>query len=76
MLERNIAYLRKKQGVSVSELAAAAGVVRQMIYDYESGKKMPQPYTLLAIAEKLGTTCDAMLKYDLAKTGTNETTNN
>ena len=72
MLDKNIAYLRKKQGISVSELASSAGVVRQMIYDYENGKKLPQPYTLLHIAEKLGVTVDAMLKYDLSKSDVSE----
>lgn len=67
MLEENIEYLRKKQGVSVMELAAAAGVTRQTIYDYENGKKMPNPYNLLAIAKKLGTTCEILLECDVSE---------
>jgi phage repressor protein C with HTH and peptisase S24 domain len=49
-----IKLARTQRGVSVIDLANAAGISRQALYDIESGEtKSPMPRTLQAIADRL-----------------------
>ena len=53
--------LREQAGLSAPDLAAAAGVSRQQIHGYESGRNEPRLSTLLRLAEALGVTVSTLV---------------
>ena len=61
---RAITRWRKRLGMSAEDFAAFIGVSENTIYNYESGRSMPQLYTAMLIAERLGTSLDALLRGD------------
>ena len=53
---------RKRLGMSPQEFADFVGTSENTIYNYERGRCMPQLYTAMLIAEKLGTSLDDLLR--------------
>jgi DNA-binding XRE family transcriptional regulator len=53
---------RRRLKMEVSEFAAFVGTSENTIYNYESGRYMPQLYTAMVIAEKLGTSLDGLIR--------------
>ena len=58
---RAISRWRKRLGMSAEDFAAFIGVSENTIYNYESGRSMPQLYTAMLIAERLGVSLDDLL---------------
>ena len=52
--------LRKRKGLTQGALAEKAGILREMICNYESGKITPREPTLRKIAEALGVDFDEL----------------
>ena len=59
---RSIAGWREKFDMSADDFAEYIGVSRSTLYNYESGRCMPQLYTAILIAQKLGTSLDDMVR--------------
>jgi transcriptional regulator with XRE-family HTH domain len=55
---------RKRLKMSPEEFAAFVGTSKNTIYNYENGRCMPQLYTAMLIAEKLGTSLDGLIRGD------------
>ena len=55
---------RRRLHMSTKEFADFVGTSENTIYNYESGRYMPQLYTAMLIAERLGTTLDGLLHGD------------
>jgi DNA-binding XRE family transcriptional regulator len=55
---------RRRLKMNAKEFAAFVGTSENTIYNYESGRYMPQLYTAMLIAERLGTTLDGLLRGD------------
>jgi transcriptional regulator with XRE-family HTH domain len=55
-----IRALREALGISVSDLAAAAGVDRTALWRIEKDGTQPRPDTLRKIADRLGVSLDAI----------------
>ena len=53
---------RWRLGMSAQEFAAFVGTSENTIYNYENGRCMPQLYTAMLIAEKLGVSLDDLLR--------------
>lgn len=53
--------MRKKSGLSQTELAGRLGVTQQAVGKWESGRSSPDPATVVRIAEILNTTTDYLL---------------
>ena len=53
---------RKRLHMTAAEFAEFVGTSENTIYNYESGRSMPQLYTAMLIAEKLGTSLDGLLR--------------
>lgn len=58
----NIRKLREMRGISMSELAECAGIAQPQIAKYESGVTVPNAISAVAIAERLGTTVEMLVK--------------
>ena len=52
---------RKRLGMNAQEFADFVGTSENTIYNYENGRCMPQLYTAVLIAERLGTSLDGLL---------------
>ena len=52
---------RRRLNMNAKEFAEFIGTSENTIYNYESGRYMPQLFTALMIAEKLGTSLDDLL---------------
>ncbi len=63
-LGKNIAFQRKKKGLSQTELGFLINVDRTNISALENGRHNPAALTLRKIAEALG--CDAVEFWDMA----------
>ena len=50
---RNLMRMRLSKGFSVQELARKAGLSRQIIYDYESGRSFPKGEALTKLSKAL-----------------------
>jgi DNA-binding XRE family transcriptional regulator len=50
--------------MNAREFAYFVGTSENTIYNYERGRCMPQLYTAMLIAEKLGTSLDDLLRGD------------
>ena len=48
--------------MTAAEFAEFIGISENTIYNYESGRSMPQLYTAMLIAEKLGTSLDGLMR--------------
>ena len=55
---------RRRLDMNAREFAEFVGTSENTIYNYESGRCMPQLYTAMLIAERLGTTLDGLLHGD------------
>ena len=55
---------RRRLKMEVKEFAAFVGTSENTIYNYENCRCMPQLYTAMLIAEKLGTTLDGLIRGD------------
>ena len=64
--------LRKRKGLTQGELAEKAGILREMICNYESGKITPREPTLRKIAEALGVDFDELNNLMLEEKGADE----
>ena len=53
---------RRRLKMNAKEFADFVGTSENTIYNYESGRCMPQLYTAMLIAERLGTTLDGLLR--------------
>ena len=60
----NLRKLRVMRGISMEELAECAGITQPQIAKYESGQTMPNPVAAVAIADRLGTTVERLVKGD------------
>lgn len=61
-LAENIKRLREMHGLTQEELASYAKVTREAVYKYEVGKMIPNVETAVDIAEKLGVTCEELVR--------------
>lgn len=59
-----IKELRKKMGISQTELGLILGVTRSTICQYEQGKRQPDNTTLIKLADFFGVTVDYLLGRD------------
>jgi transcriptional regulator with XRE-family HTH domain len=64
---RNVRRLRQERGVTLSELAAGAGISLAMLSRLEKGDVSPSLETLVALAEALGTNAASLLKDEVAQ---------
>ena len=55
---------RDRLDMEPEEFAKFLGISKNTVYNYESGRCMPQLYTAMLIAEKLGTTVDGLIRGD------------
>ena len=55
---------RHRLNMTAREFADFVGTSENTIYNYERGRCMPQLYTAMLIAEKLGTSLDDLLRGD------------
>lgn len=55
---------RKRLNMNAREFAEFIGTSENTIYNYENGRCMPQLYTAMLIAEKLGTSLDGLIHGD------------
>lgn len=55
---------RGRLNMDVEEFAEFVGISERTIYYYEQGRCMPQLYTAMLIAEKLGTSLDGLIRGD------------
>ena len=53
---------RKRLDMTAAEFAAFIGISENTVYNYESARSMPQLYTAMLIAERLGTSLDGLLR--------------
>jgi DNA-binding XRE family transcriptional regulator len=53
---------RRRLNMNAKEFADFVGTSENTIYNYESGRYMPQLYTAMVIAEKLGTSLDGLIR--------------
>ena len=58
----NLKRLREMRGISTAELAESAGIAQPQIVKYESGTTVPNAITAVAIAERLGTTVESLVR--------------
>lgn len=61
-LSDNLKRIREMKGISTSELADCAGITQPQIVKYESGVTIPNAITAVAIADRLGTTVENLVK--------------
>jgi transcriptional regulator with XRE-family HTH domain len=57
-----IAYIRTMKGFSQTELARQAGLSRQCVYEYESGRADPKLLNAMCIADVLGVSLDYLAR--------------
>ncbi|MDE6776418.1 MAG: helix-turn-helix domain-containing protein [Oscillospiraceae bacterium] len=61
-LSENIREIRTQKGLSLEDVAKCANITRQAMWKYEQGQLVPNGIVLVQIAEKLGTTCEELVK--------------
>lgn len=59
---RSIVWWREKLDMNTDDFAEFVGVSRSTLYNYESGRCMPQLYTAIMMARKLGTSLDDLVR--------------
>lgn len=67
MINKNIKYLRRKNGRSQQELADIIKVSRTSLGDYERGRTEPDIKTLIMISDYFSVSIDDMVRKDLQK---------
>ncbi len=63
---RNLSILRRRAGYTQESLAEALDVSRQAVGKWESGQTFPEAATLLALADLLNCSLDALMREDLS----------
>lgn len=58
----NIRNLRLKNGYTQDDMAKYLGVSQSVYCQYETGAKAPSVYTAVKIAERLGATCEELVR--------------
>ena len=61
-ISENMKKLRESKGISMAELAECASIAAPQIAKYEAGINVPNAITAVAIAERLGTTVEQLVK--------------
>lgn len=74
MLNENIKYYRKKQGISQEELAVRLNVVRQTVSKWENNLSVPDADVLIRIAELLKVSVSELLGVEIEKEETQDIT--
>ena len=59
---RSIAGWREKLDMNADDFAEYVGISRSTLYNYESGRCMPQLYTAILIAQKLNVPLDDLAR--------------
>lgn len=67
MLEKNIKYLRKKNGRSQQELADTMSIGRTSLGDYERGRTEPDISSLIKLSDYFSISIDDLIRKDLQK---------
>ena len=70
--KETLILLRKRKGLTQGELAEKAGILREMISNYESGKTTPRESTLRKIALALGADFDELMNLMLEEKSADE----
>jgi len=60
-LGERIRQLRQRRDLSMAQLAELAGLSRQQIWKYETGRDQPHVQSLRRLADALGVTLEALL---------------
>ena len=55
---------RRRLDMTAKEFGDFVGASENTIYNYENGRCLPQLYTAMLIAEKLGTSLDGLMRGD------------
>ena len=66
-IAQNLKHIRKKEGLTQSDLARKIGVNRSLIGAYEEGRAEPKLATLLAIGQQFGCSLDDLVSGDLSQ---------
>nr|DAH48472.1 MAG TPA: Repressor protein CI [Caudoviricetes sp.] len=67
MYARNLAYLRRKHGMTQADVANLLGVSKATSCKYENGDVEPNVEQLIKLAEFFGVTMDQIIKQDLSQ---------
>lgn len=57
----NVKRLRIEKGLTQAELANLIGIAQPTLAQYEKGLKLPTILTGIALAKRLGTTCEELV---------------
>lgn len=60
----SIRQLRKSNGMTLEAFSSCTGVSRNTVVNYENGHSMPNLYTVMLIASKLGVSIDQLVGID------------
>lgn len=74
MIDSNIKFLRKSQGLTQEELARKIGVKRAMIGSYEEKRAQPKISALQSLSSFFNVSIDALINTDLSKQPDTENT--
>lgn len=69
MIDMNLKYLRKRNGLTQEQLAEKLKISRQAIAKWESGENTPDLTNCLALAKIFGVTLDDLVQYDAQAQG-------
>lgn len=58
----NVKKLREEKGLTQEELARLVGITQPVIAQYEKGIRIPTIVNGVILAQKLGTTCEELVK--------------
>lgn len=62
MLAENLRAVRQQKGLTLEQIAESVNVTRQTMCKYEQGIIVPNAIVLVDIAEKLGVTCEELVR--------------
>ena len=62
MLAENLRAVRQQKGLTLEQIAERVNVTRQTMCKYEQGIIVPNAIVLVDIAEKLGVTCEELVR--------------
>lgn len=57
----NLGYMRRREGLTQTELAERAGVAQTVLSQYERGVRNPSAYVLARLAKALDVTMDELM---------------
>lgn len=66
-IAQNLKHIRKKHGLTQSDLARKIGINRSLVGAYEEGRAEPKLKTLLAIVQQFGSSLDELVSGDLSQ---------